>query len=396
MFISLIIPTHNRALQLKNTVESIISLKNEEDFECLIVDNNSTDNTKKILEKFSTFVKYIFEKSTSFSKARNTGAKNALGEILLYLDDDVLINEGSLKAVKSFFIEHKDCGVIAGKILPKFTKQPAKWTFDCQKVFNGWSLYNPDQIPQLVRDSQEVSWAAGPMIAIRKSIFTQVGGFPPDTVGVETNKGKNQFNKLYIGPGDYGLCIKISQKGYKIFYVSSASVYHVITPIRYTISFWRSRIIGEGYHHAISDRGFFKLNKFQLLKKRFDYTKNFLLYERKFLRKLKSKIEGLSIEELWLRYYKAYLDMDIVLQKYPDLWKYLWKIGLEGVSEESYANLVDTIPSEYLYLTDNKFVFDSTIISSYESYQKHIKYKGFFQYGLLSKVAKTLLKYQIK
>lgn len=392
MKLSVIIPTHNRGTNLPNVLNNLQTLRKENDFEIIVVDNNSTDDTKNIVAKYSHYVKYIFEANTSFTKARHSGAIAAKGGILLFLDDDVVVCPGSLKAIDVIFCHHPECGIIAGKILPKFFKKPQKWTLECQKIFNGWSLYNPHQLHELQSSFQEVSWAAGPMMVVRKDLFFQAGGFPPDTIGVETNKDPKSFRKLYVGPGDYGLCYKIKQFGFKIYYSANVVCYHVIPTYRFTVNFWRSRIIGEGYHHAISDRGFYKLNRIKLLKKRFDYAKNFLLYERKFLRKLKSKIEGLSIEELWLRYYKAYLDMDMVLQKYPNLWKYLWKIGLEGVSEESYANFINTIPPEYLYLTDNKFVFDPTLISSYESYQRHIKYRGFFQYSLLSKVAKTLLK----
>ena len=95
MKISLIIPTHNRSNQLKVVLNSIQSLDDKVDYEIIVVDNNSTDDTKLISESFQN-IKYVFEKNTAFSKARQTGAENALGEIFLYLYDDVIINNGSL------------------------------------------------------------------------------------------------------------------------------------------------------------------------------------------------------------------------------------------------------------------------------------------------------------
>ena len=219
MKISIIIPTHNRSEQLEMVLKSIFKLNDKVSFEIIVVDNNSTDNTKAVCNSFKN-IKYVFEKNTAFSKARNTGAINSTGQILLYLDDDVLVNDGSLTSILKVFKENNKCGAIAGKILPKFLSKPPNWTLDCQKSFNGWSLYNNETYHFLKKDFQEVNSGAGPMIAIKKIAYDKVGGFPPDTVGIETNNKKNTFNKHYTGPGEYGLCHKLKKAGYKIYFKS--------------------------------------------------------------------------------------------------------------------------------------------------------------------------------
>src|SRR5476649_902045 len=157
MKISIIIPTHNRSDLLKNVIESVLELTDETEFEFVIVDNNSTDDTKAVAESFGGHAKYVFEKCTSFTKARSTGAENATGDILLYLDDDVVVNPGALKNIVKIFSEYPDCGVIAGKILPRYLEQPPKWALDCQEIFNGWSLleYPKDSFNGPVK---EVTW----------------------------------------------------------------------------------------------------------------------------------------------------------------------------------------------------------------------------------------------
>ena len=394
MKISIIIPTHNRANQLREVIGSLLSLQKEAEFEIVIVDNNSTDNTKEVVGSYSSNVRYVFEKRTSFTRARNTGAENATGEILLYLDDDVLVNPGSLKKIVEIFSSYPDCGVIAGKILPKFTENPPQWTLECQKIFDGWSLYNPDQFSKLKEDFQEVVYAAGPMMAVKRSVYERVGGFPPDTIGVETNKGPKSFNKLYIGPGDYGLCYLVRKAGLKVYYSSAISVYHVIPPIRFTISFWRSRMIGEGYHLAITNRAFFKFSEIKLFVKRFTYQTYYQHFEKIFLSKLNSSkfkdadFQGIMPEELWLYYYRAYLDMDWVLRKYPDLTQFLWEIGNEGVSNDRFDHIMNRLPVEYKHIISNEIVYESTPIDSISSYQNLIKNKCYYDknLGLLSKI----------
>lgn len=386
MKISIIIPTHNRAETLRNAIESIIPLQSEAVFEFVIVDNNSNDNTKEIVESYPRLAKYVFEGRTSFTAARKTGADNANGEILLYLDDDVLIQPGSLRNIVDIFSRYPDCGVIAGRIEPKYTQKPPEWTLACQKSFNGWSLFNSETYSFLRQPFQEVPSAAGPMMAIRRSTFDLVGGFPPDTVGVETNKGLKSFNKLYIGPGDYGLCLRVREAGYRVYFSENIAVFHVIPPVRFTVDFWRSRMIGEAYQEAISHRGFFNLSPFKRYLTRLKYEYHLYQLEQAILLRLQknspsASIVELSTDELWLHFYKSYLDMDFVLRLYPKLWKFLWKIGNKGVSDEEYADVVDKLPVEYRNLVSSEFIYDATLINSLPAYERIIKNRGYYSRG---------------
>ena len=177
MKISIIIPTHNRAETLRNAIESVVQLGDEASFEFVIVDNNSSDSTKQVVESYPLVAKYVFEGKTSFSMARKAGADNSTGDILLYLDDDVLVKPGSLKHIVDVFSRYPDCGVIAGRIDPKYMEEPPAWTLECQRSFNGWSLFNSETCSFLREHFQEVPSAAGPMMAIRRTAYDTVKGF---------------------------------------------------------------------------------------------------------------------------------------------------------------------------------------------------------------------------
>jgi glycosyltransferase involved in cell wall biosynthesis len=388
--ISIVIPTHNRAESLRNAIESVLPLRDEANFEFVIVDNNSTDQTKQVVESYSRVAKYVFEGNTSFTMARKAGADNSTGDVLLYLDDDVLVRRGSLKRIVEVFSRYPDCGVIAGRIDAKYTEQPPQWALDCQKAFNGWSLFNPETIPDLREDFQVVPSAAGPMMAIRRTAYDLVGGFPPDTIGVETNREERSFSKLYIGPGDYGLCLKIRDAGFKVYYSSDIAVFHVIPPIRFTVGFWRSRVIGEGYYQAIAQRGFFRLTGWRAYVARLRKQIGFLRDEQRLLARLAAlpsariadSTQGISPEELLLLHSKAYLDMDFVLRRHPDLWEFLWKIGGEGVSDGNFAHVMARLPQEYKDLVSNDFVYDATPIDSVSAYQRVVGSKGYYRKNL--------------
>jgi glycosyltransferase involved in cell wall biosynthesis len=366
-------------------MESVISLRDEAEFEFVVVDNNSTDVTPDVVRAYGGLAKYVFEGKTSFTAARRVGGINATGDILLYLDDDVIVRPGSLKHIAEIFSRYPDCGVIAGHIDAKYTEDPPAWTLACQKSFNGWSLFNKDTCNFLQADFQEVPWAAGPAIAIRMPAYERIGGFPPDTVGVETNRGAKTFNKLYIGPGDYGLCEKIRGIGLKVYYSKSVAVFHVIPPVRFTIAFWRSRIIGEGYHIATTQRGFYKLTREKADRARLWAQLYFLQYENRLLKRLATgnyPENGISPDELWVLYYKAYLDMDHVLRRYPLLWKTLWEIGDTGVDDENYDRVSSMIPPEYKALVANDLVYDPLPLTSVMDYERMVANRGFARQDL--------------
>jgi GT2 family glycosyltransferase len=356
--LSVIIPTHNRAETLRNCLNSISACSSEGDFEVVVVDNNSTDHTKEVAHSFP-FARYVFEGRTAFTRARHAGAEAATGQILMYLDDDVLMWPGSIREVIRLFVERPDCGVVAGRIEPKYEEAPPQWALDCQKTFNGWSLYNPGQYEYLGEGVREVDSACGPMMAIRKETYDTVGGFPPDTVGVETNKGARSFSKLYVGPGDYGLCIKVRRKGLKIYYSSKAAVYHVIPAVRFTRDFWRSRMIGEGCHEAVMDICFWNLSRAKMLVKR----ARRLLKVYRSLRKLPSTLpeaRGILPDSLWIFYFASYLAFDHLLRSNVGLAEFLWRIGDQGVSDQDYDEVIRRLPPNFKTLVSREFMYDPT------------------------------------
>lgn len=86
---SIIIPTYNRKLILKRAIESVLA-QTINDFEIIVVDDGSTDDTSELINIFPD-VKYQYQENKGVSTARNTGANLAVGEWLLFLDsDDVL------------------------------------------------------------------------------------------------------------------------------------------------------------------------------------------------------------------------------------------------------------------------------------------------------------------
>lgn len=88
--VSVIIPTYNRVEHLKETVDSVLK-QSYGDFEIIVVDDGSTDDTKKTVKeimKCSQKIRYIYQENSGVANARNKGIVNSKGEYVAFLDDD--------------------------------------------------------------------------------------------------------------------------------------------------------------------------------------------------------------------------------------------------------------------------------------------------------------------
>ncbi len=85
--VSVVIPTYNRSAFIARAVDSVLS-QSFTDYEIIVVDDGSTDATKKNLKKYGNKIKYVYQDNSGVSAARNTGITIARGEWIAFLDSD--------------------------------------------------------------------------------------------------------------------------------------------------------------------------------------------------------------------------------------------------------------------------------------------------------------------
>jgi glycosyltransferase involved in cell wall biosynthesis len=162
--VSVIIPTYNREALLKRAIESVLN-QSYQNFELIIVDDGSKDNTEKLVEEFGIKderVKYVFqENSGGAAKPKNTGIKVATGEYIAILDDDDEWFLSKLEKQVQYLDEHLDIDIVG-----------------CNYLINGKKEY---RIPfyknifkrMLVTDDL----GPGSTMIYRKELFGKVGLF---------------------------------------------------------------------------------------------------------------------------------------------------------------------------------------------------------------------------
>jgi len=170
MFISIIIPTHNRADLLRDAIESVLSQEPwEGTLEIIVVNDASNDNTAEIVAKYPS-VRYFETNQQSAGGARNIGIQQAKGDWLAFLDDDDVFLPHKLKKVSNAILQNATARMFYS----------SAWICD-HKLTKGWIW----QGPNLNRYSS--CWEAFlddvvsvSMVVINKEIFEKTGLFDTD------------------------------------------------------------------------------------------------------------------------------------------------------------------------------------------------------------------------
>lgn len=109
--ISVIIPTYNRAMFLKEAIHSVLNqgyfkAASSDEFELLVIDDGSTDDTSECVKSFKNTVRYHFQENKGVSAARNLGLKLSRGEYIAFLDSDDLWENNKISIQMSFMMSH--------------------------------------------------------------------------------------------------------------------------------------------------------------------------------------------------------------------------------------------------------------------------------------------------
>lgn len=201
--ISIIIPAYNEEKYIGKCIESVKRQKTSLNYEIIVVNNNSTDRTKEIVEKHN--VKILDEKIQSVGAARRTGTKNAKGKIIIHIDADTRLYSDHLEKVWCHFQKDKDLVCLGGPFL--FYNAPP------------WKNIMRPFLYQLVLSFAKITskGALGPMgnnMAFKKNVYEKTKGFNPLLVHGEDMELCRNFKKHGKIKVDMGLKVKTSIRRY--------------------------------------------------------------------------------------------------------------------------------------------------------------------------------------
>jgi len=198
MKISIIIPTYNERLDLGKCIESL-KQQTQNNFEIIIVDDGSNDGTFEILKKFKKNgdIKFIKQNHNGAGSARNLGAKQSTGQILVFVDADMTFDRDFLKnLVKPIQVNPTPPRLRGAR--GTFSKEEIVSNWDsvwsrCWNINEGWEVKK--RHPKNYPDHQPV------FRAILKSEFDRVSGFTPGGYDDDWSLGKKLGYEAVTAPG---------------------------------------------------------------------------------------------------------------------------------------------------------------------------------------------------
>jgi glycosyltransferase involved in cell wall biosynthesis len=229
---SILICTRNRAVALEKTLRAFASVRVPDGWrvEMIVADNGSTDHTSVVVANAShpaIAIRYLAVPVPGKSRAQNAAVSLAMGEVLLFTDDDIEPSDNWLEAMARPLLENR-CDAVAGRILladelrrPWMTPMHARWLAETREPAAA--------MPELV----------GASMGIRRAVFERIALFDEE-----------------LGPGVTGfgeetlLWMQMKEAGMRILPVADTHVVHHPDPSRLRRESWLSAATGQGRTHA--------------------------------------------------------------------------------------------------------------------------------------------------
>jgi GT2 family glycosyltransferase len=241
--ISVVMSTYNRADRLGAAIDSLLEQTGDLSYEIIVVDNNSTDDTRAVVEAISARaggrLRYAFEPRQGLSHGRNTGIALARAPIIAFTDDDIRAAPDWLSQVNEAFARHPEAAYIGGRVLPHWLAPPPAW------------LTTAHWAPLALQDYGDAPISTGRHYAIclvganlsfRRSLFDQVGLFTPDLGRIKDGIGSTE---------DFDMQLRIWRAGLTGIYSPGPVVIADVTPDRLEKAYHRRWHHGNGRHCAM-------------------------------------------------------------------------------------------------------------------------------------------------
>ena len=255
--LSLIIPTFNRSALLVQTLQSVAAQSaSVEDWECVVVNNNSTDDT---VERFNEFcekyphinIRMVLEQNQGLSYARNRGIRESVGEYMAFIDDDEHISTEFIASYISFFDSMPEAVAAGGPIVAEYPEGCPRW----MSCFTERPIANTLNLGDKVREFPVGKIPGGGNMALRRSAVRRYGVF-------DISLGR-KGDKL-IGGEESDLFERLQIAGARYYYVPNAVMNHIIVPEKLTADYFERLSYNVGVSQLLRAKFFHRVGKARL------------------------------------------------------------------------------------------------------------------------------------
>ena len=254
--VSIVIPTYNRSALLRSTVDSVLNQDTQTTFEVILIDNNSSDDTKDVvaslIETYPGKVRYVVERKQGNAHARNRGIEEAKGAIVAFVDDDVTVDKNWLTSLKTILDARSDLSFVGGKVLPQWNGPPPSWLTPDHWAPLALLDYGNDEFAISGNSPRGLLTAN---IAFRRNVFEETGMFLPDLQRV-----KNMIGSME----DHEFLLRVCRSGKQGIYTPRMIATTHIDTERLTKAYHRRWHTGHGHFYAVLADPDWERSKFRL------------------------------------------------------------------------------------------------------------------------------------
>jgi glycosyltransferase involved in cell wall biosynthesis len=242
---TVLITTYNRSRYLRDTIAALAKMTVAAPWELVIVDNNSSDDTRQVVEaaqpSFPVALTYLFQPIQGKPAALNLGIARSSGEILAMTDDDVRVEPDWLDRLGDGF-DRFGCDYAGGKVFPLWEGPRPAWLPN--RGGRHWAVvalldYGPEPVEVGVNG---VPWPLGANMAFRRDAF--------DRAGLWDNNFGRLGNSLR-GQEQREWCLRARAAGLRGYYLPDAVVHHVVPAARMTRRYFRRWFYWNGVSRAM-------------------------------------------------------------------------------------------------------------------------------------------------
>ena len=179
---TVLICTYNRARLLAETLQSLRNVRTSRTWDVIVVDNNSTDDTRDVVEQaavaFPVPLLYVFEPRQGKSHALNNGLDCAAGDAILFTDDDVRVSPNWVDAACEALEEDDGVLYCGGPVRPIWGATPPRW-LDQERgdIWGTLAILDYGAEPFIFEARQKVPLGAN--MAVHRRLLQRIGGFNP-------------------------------------------------------------------------------------------------------------------------------------------------------------------------------------------------------------------------
>ena len=244
--VTVVVCTYNRCENLRDTLRALKGqvVDGGLALEILVVDNNSSDQTKAVVEEAARVsrwpLRYTFERLQGLTHARNRSIQEARGEWVAFTDDDVL-PEPDWVASLWHTAQAFNADAAGGRILPLWQSPPPAWLVRQRELLGALTLVDRGPEP-LIATLRDAYFIFGANMAFKKTLFEQLGLFRTD-LGVVGNTAMRGEDTEFV--------VRAVQAGKRVVYAPEAVVRHKVPAERMRLAYFRRVKFHTGRSEAL-------------------------------------------------------------------------------------------------------------------------------------------------